>query len=286
MIEEEIENLSELTGEEFYNSIEKEYGRNVEKILRYHDIDSCYILARVEEREIIGVFEEPNNEYSSNELTALKKELCNFTDEKVSLKFGTKEKTITLLRTTRDYYRKRKVRTSSEKKTNGSNKSQSLSSVTDDTENSETGSTELFTNVKRSILILFASLKNTIHGTFVENASPNDFQISIQHSTDDDLPKCYVQCVCGYRIQLYYRGTGFQTSNLLKHLKLNKPQYMMNKWNKKSSGKSTFAKEMSSCDEDSEEEIARTFVDDTQNGYSSIDDENIVLSSAGTNEET
>lgn len=286
MIEKEIENLSELTGEEFYDSIEKQYGKNVEKNLRYHDIDCCYILARVEEREIIGVFEEPNNEYSSNELTALKKELCNFTDEKISLKFGTKEKTMTLLRTTRDYYRKRKVQTSSEKKANGFNKSQSLSSVSNDTENSKTSSTELFTNVKRSIMILLASLKNTIHGTFVENASPNDFQISIQRATDDDLPKCYVQCVCAYRIQLYCRETGFQTSNLLKHLKLNKRQYMMNNWNQQLSRKSTFPKEMSSCDEDSEEEIAPTFVDNIQNGYSSIDDESIVLSTAGIDKET
>ena len=37
-------------------------------------------MVRVEEHEVIGVFEEPNNEYSSNEPTALKKELCNFTE--------------------------------------------------------------------------------------------------------------------------------------------------------------------------------------------------------------
>jgi hypothetical protein len=107
MIEEEIENLSELTGEEFYNSIEKQYGKNVEKILRYHDIDNCHILTGVNENEIIGVFEEPNNEYSSDELIALKKELCHFIGEKVSLKVGTKGKMITLLRSIRDYYRKK-----------------------------------------------------------------------------------------------------------------------------------------------------------------------------------
>jgi hypothetical protein len=99
----EIEDLSELRDEEFYNSIEKRYEKN----LRYHDMDNCYILAGVSEHEIIGVFEESNNEYSSDELIALKKELCNFIGENVSLKVGTKGKTITLLCSIRDYYRKK-----------------------------------------------------------------------------------------------------------------------------------------------------------------------------------
>jgi hypothetical protein len=73
MIEEEVEDLLQLTGEEFYNSIEKQYGKNGEQILRYNDIDSCYILADVDEHEIINVFEESNNEYSSDDLIALKK---------------------------------------------------------------------------------------------------------------------------------------------------------------------------------------------------------------------
>ena len=283
MIEEEIENLSELTGEEFYDSIEKEYGENVEKILRYHDIDCCNILARVEERAIIGVFEEPNSEHTSDELTTLKKDLCNFIDGKMSLKFGTKEKTITLLRATRDYYRKRKVQTASEKKS--INKSQSSSSVIDGTENSESSSTELLTTVKRSIAILFATLKDTIHGTFVENASPNDIKIDIQCAPDDALPMCYVQCICGYRIRLYYRGNGFQTSNLLKHFKLNKPQYMTSDKKNRSNNQSTISKERSSCDENSDEEIAPTFVDNIQNGYSSIDNNRVALSTGETNEE-
>lgn len=97
MIEEEVEDLLQLTSEEFYNSIEKQYGKNGEQILRYHDIDSCYILADVDEHEIINVFEESNNEYSSDDLIALKKEPCNFIGEKVSLKVATKGKTITLL---------------------------------------------------------------------------------------------------------------------------------------------------------------------------------------------
>ncbi|CAF5136885.1 unnamed protein product, partial [Rotaria magnacalcarata] len=81
MVEEDIEELYKLTGEDFYASIEEQYGKNVGKILRYHDIDSYCILGETHENQLLDLFEKFNDENSSDELVALKKEICNFVGE-------------------------------------------------------------------------------------------------------------------------------------------------------------------------------------------------------------
>ncbi|CAM4851621.1 unnamed protein product, partial [Rotaria magnacalcarata] len=53
MVEEDIEELYKLTGEEFYTSIEEQYEKNVGKILRYYDIDSYCILSETRENQLL-----------------------------------------------------------------------------------------------------------------------------------------------------------------------------------------------------------------------------------------
>ena len=53
----EDEQLITLTGERFYERIGEHYGKFVEKILRYHDIDNYTILSQVNQHELIDLFE-------------------------------------------------------------------------------------------------------------------------------------------------------------------------------------------------------------------------------------
>ena len=79
-----------LVGESFYKLIQEKCGMYVEKVLRYHDIDSYLLLGDADEREIIDTIEKANDSTSSSDLLRLKSELCNVLEGKVSMKIGTK----------------------------------------------------------------------------------------------------------------------------------------------------------------------------------------------------
>ena len=83
--------------------------KNVVKILRYHDVDSYCILGNADENSLLNVFEKPNDENASDELIDLKKEICNFINDKWSLKIGTKGKMILLINSARVIARKKKI---------------------------------------------------------------------------------------------------------------------------------------------------------------------------------
>ncbi|CAF2926453.1 unnamed protein product, partial [Rotaria sp. Silwood2] len=124
----EIEQLITLTGDRFYESIEEQYGRLVEKILRYHDIDSYTILSQVDQHELIDLFEKPDDENSTCELINLKKEICNIYHNSVSLKVGTKNKVILLLKSTQDIVKKKRFQLVSQARLNRLEKHRSASS--------------------------------------------------------------------------------------------------------------------------------------------------------------
>ena len=98
MDDEEIEKLCKLSGRTFFEHIEQQYGKLVEKVLEYHDIDSYLLLGGANQNSIIDVFEQPNDENSSDHIISLKKEICNFFEKTVTIKVGTKGKLILLLK--------------------------------------------------------------------------------------------------------------------------------------------------------------------------------------------
>ncbi|CAF3364315.1 unnamed protein product [Rotaria sp. Silwood2] len=103
----QIEHLFTFTGENFYQRIQEHYGKNVEKILRFHDIDNYSILNKVSKNELLEIFEKPNDEYSTFELINLKKEVCNTFERTISLKIGTKNKMILLLKSASDIIKRK-----------------------------------------------------------------------------------------------------------------------------------------------------------------------------------
>ncbi len=140
-------------------------------------------------------------------------------------------------------------------------------------------------NVEQSIMKLLTSMKNTVHGAIVANVSAKDFKISVRCTIDHALPTCYVQCICGYRISLYYRENRFRIANLSKHLKLNKSKFMTSNKNQQLDNDSKFLNEMILHDEDSEEENAPSFIDNNQSEYPSMDNDDNVLPTSVTNKE-
>ena len=95
-------------GDRFYLHIEEKYGKNVQKILRYHDIDSYLILGETNKHESLDVFENIDDLIFSTELNKLKKEVCHTFNCKTSLKVGMKNKMDNLLKSAHDIAKLRK----------------------------------------------------------------------------------------------------------------------------------------------------------------------------------
>ncbi|CAF3035339.1 unnamed protein product [Rotaria socialis] len=285
MVEEDIEELYKLTGEDFYTSIEEQYGKNVGKILRYHDIDSYCILGEARENQLLDLFEKFNDENSSDELIALKKEICNFIDEKVSVKIGTKGKIILLLQSAHKIVRTKKAKILSEKRSNRLNKHRSPSS-TNNSSNSDIDVKEFCTSIGRSIIKLLTNLNNTIHGVVLTNVSLNDFIIDVKFTDDDNAPYGLVQCICGDKVRLYYRKNGFQVSNFSKHLKSthNKSTFMTNKQIQPADDPQ-FSNNMVLGDEELEKSESSTNYD-SGNGHVSMNSDNSLDGASVTRKET
>ncbi|UJR19053.1 hypothetical protein I4U23_022184 [Adineta vaga] len=219
----EIDELLALKEEHFFLHIEETYGQFVKKILRYHDIDNYTILSKTDRSELIDFFENPNDENATEEFINLKKEICYITQGSISLKSGTKNKILVLLKFTQDIMKKKKLQFASQARLNQSKKhrSQSSSLSTDNySSDSEDSETYHHMSIKESIRKLLANLNNNIHGTNSVNLSVDNFKIIIESADDNSTRICSIQCICGDRIKLYAKNNRFQTSNFAKHLKL------------------------------------------------------------------
>jgi hypothetical protein len=216
----EFQQFLTLAGESFYVHIEEKYGKYVEKILRYHDIDNYLILGETDKHELLGVFEKTDDTNSSTELIDLKKEICNTFQGTVSLKIGTKNKLNILLKAAQDIVKMKKSQMLNQARLNRLDKRRSTSSSNNSsTSDSEISLTKHSTLINESISKLLTNIKNNIHGVTDANISANDFQIIIKNVDDHSEPICTIQCVCGDRIKLYLRNNRYQLSNLQKHLK-------------------------------------------------------------------
>ncbi|CAM4849753.1 unnamed protein product [Rotaria magnacalcarata] len=132
----ELEQLITLTGERFYELIEEQYGKSVRKFLQYHDIDCYSILSQIDKHELIDIFEKPNDENSTSELINLKKEICNISHESISLKIGTINKIILLLKSSQDIVKKRRLQSVYEARLKRLDKRRSTTSSSSSTNNS------------------------------------------------------------------------------------------------------------------------------------------------------
>ena len=72
------------------------------------------ILDQVGKSELIDLFEKPDDENSTIELINLKKEICNIFHDSTSLKIGTKNKIIALLKPCHNIVKKKKLQLSYE----------------------------------------------------------------------------------------------------------------------------------------------------------------------------
>ncbi|CAF1610337.1 unnamed protein product [Adineta ricciae] len=222
------EYLLSLSGEPFFVHIEQKYRKSVEKILRYYDIDDYTILGKAGKRELIDLFEKPNDENSTSDLIDLKKEICVVTKDSMLLKIGTKNKVVSLLKATQKIIKKNNFQQTQSRRVGGYRSTSTSNNLSD---NSDGSLEENYSaTVQDSIQSLLTSLRYTIHGINYTNVSAKDFKIVIEKQSGDVLPACSVRCICGDKIKLYLRNTRFQVSYLMKHLKNtnNKPATLMN----------------------------------------------------------
>ena len=52
-----IEHLIAFSGKTFHQHVQEHYGKNVEKILRFHDIDNYLLLDGTSKQELFEIFE-------------------------------------------------------------------------------------------------------------------------------------------------------------------------------------------------------------------------------------
>ena len=230
----EIEQLIGFTGESFYEHVEEPYGKLVGKILRYHDIDNYTILSKVGEHELIDLFEKPDDEHSTNELINLKKEICNISYDTISLKIGTKNKLILLLKSTQAIIKKQKLQLQSQARLKRLNKYQSTSSSANNSaSDGEISLGKYHSTIKESISHLLTKMNSHIHGITHTNISTNNFKVIIENINDFDTPTCSIGCICGDRVKLYFKNRRFQLTNLAKHLKTvnNKSSFLIDNEN-------------------------------------------------------
>ena len=180
-------------------------------------------MSQVSQHELIDLFEKSNDENSTNELINLKKEICNISQDSVTLKFGTKNKLVLLLKSARDMIKKNKIRLAYQILYSQSDKFRLLSSSSstyNSASDSEASFAEYYASLKGSLEQLLVKIKKNIHGTIYVNLSVNDFQIIIENINDCVIPVCLLKCPYGDRIKLYLKNRRFQLSNFEKHLKV------------------------------------------------------------------
>ncbi|CAM4823027.1 unnamed protein product [Rotaria magnacalcarata] len=218
-----IEQLIAFSGETFYQHVQEHYSKNVEMILRFHDIDNYLILGRTSKQELLETFEKPNDENDTRELIDLKSKTCNISEGKILLKIGTKNKMILLLKSAQHIVNKRKRQFTDQAKLNRLNKHRSSSSsLSNSSSDAEMNMKKYATSIEESIGKILTNMKNHIHGHTYVNMSANAFGVMLESINDQSVPSCSVQCICGDRIKLFFNHNRFQLSNLIKHLRNDK----------------------------------------------------------------
>ena len=173
-------------------------------------------------RELLEVFEKFNDENDTHELINLKSEICNVFERKMVLKIGTKNKTILLLKSAQNIIKKRKRQVKSQPKSNRLNQHRSSSSsLNNSSSDSEMNMKTYAKLIEESIGKILVNMKNHIHGNTYTNMSPTDFNVLMENLIDQSVPTCYIQCICGDRLRLFYNRNRFQLSNFIKHLRNN-----------------------------------------------------------------
>jgi len=235
----EINRLIDLSDEHFFEHIEERYGKFVVKILKYHDIDRYTILSHVDRNQLIDFFEKPNDEHSTSELINLKKEICNISQESITLKVGTKTKIVSLLKSTKFIVKKKKSQLLSQTRSNRlDNHRSSLSSTNSNGSDSEVSEENYRLSIEESIETLLKNINYNIHGNNYTNISTKDFKVIIENTSDSIVPTCSIECICRERIKLYLKNYRFQLSNFIKHLKIinNKSTFFTNNNNQQLDG--------------------------------------------------
>ena len=199
-----------LIGEDFYKIINAQYGKPVEKILRFFDVDSFFLLAAVREHDLLPFLETPNDVNTSKEAIDLKKEVCYIIDNKLSLKIGTKQKILVLLKLAKDMFMKGKRMRSFSDKSSNYHQNQQSTSESDMTIGSDMNENDLDLQKHRSfieqeIVKLLVIMNNQIHGVTHDNITFNDFKIDIKKDNENDGPTCLIECICGDRVKMYFR---------------------------------------------------------------------------------
>lgn len=213
-----------LSGEDFYKTINTQYGRSVEQILRFFDIDSYSILAGVRESQIFDVLEKSNDGNTSDDTTHLKKEVCCFVDDKVLLKIGTRRKIILLLQTADSLMKQAKKRRSSSSNLShrfASQRStfQSDINVNIDSDENNLDSEAFRTVIQQDLIKILLNLKKCIHGVTRDDITVADFRIGLDGGGESGKLTCWIECICRHRIKVYLRNKRFQLSNFIKHLR-------------------------------------------------------------------
>ena len=216
-----IESLIKLNSERFYEHINDTYGNLVLKILQYHDIDSYEILNQVSLKELIDLFEKADDENSTPVLINLKKEICNISEDTFSLKVGTKTKLISLLKSTHDMMKWKRLQLRVEKIVSQQR------SIRPSTSNDEIMNPIMNDNaqkqeklIRESIDKILVKINRKVHGIEFSEISKENFKILLEHGNDLLSSACSIQCICGDRIKLFKKNQHFQLSNLSKHLTL------------------------------------------------------------------
>jgi hypothetical protein len=268
----EIEQLIAFTGERFYEHVEEQYGKFVANILRYHDIDNYMILSQVGQHELIDLFEKPDDENSTCELINLKKEICNMFHDSISLKIGTKNKMILLLKSTQDIIKKKRSQLLSQARLSRLDKYRSTSSSTNNSASDSESLEKYRASIKQSIAQLLTKLAKHIHGITYTNVSVNDFKVIIEDINDFSTPVCTIQCICGDRIKLYFKNHRFQLSNLTKHVKAinNKSSFFINNANQELDDAEVFD-QMDLDDQPSTSENNRSITQNNSSKYARVD---------------
>ncbi|CAF1501640.1 unnamed protein product [Adineta ricciae] len=154
-----------LSEEKFYEHVRVQYGEKVEKILRYHDTDDYVVLHRINERQLLDIFEKSNDENDLPELIDLKKEVCNILDGKFTLKIGTKNKIIALLKSSRDIVKKNRRQLTNQAKLDRLNNYLSSSlSIDSNLSDAQMDMEKCAATIENSIEKILANMKNNVHG--------------------------------------------------------------------------------------------------------------------------
>jgi len=193
------------------------------------------VLSKIKANQITAMFEKSSdNNATSDDIIALKKEVCLTIDGVVTLKIGIKNKIDILLKSARDMAKKMTTRKSMVP-------TSTIESIRQDKQRSTWSSTSATTDgnsdvddetdierhrevVTKAIVQALKNTKNFVHGVEHARLAAKDFKIIFDKTAEDGQITCLVECLCGLRVKLFMRADKFQGSNFSKHIKVHASQ--------------------------------------------------------------